>query len=312
MYIYFSSAYPSAIKLNGIYFGTIDQETKSCNIELKEKPFVEICPLGNDPTVNFILSEELINCPPKGLTVTDLKGGYLIHANKTQSHEFFKIIGQEKYNDLIATVFYENGLKLSLETPSDFFADNFTIDIESCSFQRFSLNGNNFIAVLLNGKSKTLVVYRITDKINQVFCDEVDSFNAENLFETTQKHKDIAKHTVITSWQYDGKTLIAKNVKVVTAETFCIDNLHEKILPFAFIEEFIVGGDIVPYLGGNVLENKDKLKGFFGEFIGIIPPPVFRSQSEVGLIYKKSENLFFAEYFTFALENRKIINVKKI
>ncbi len=311
MRIYFSSAFPSAIKLNGIYFGTVTNDVKSCEFNLDEKPFVEICPLGNFPSCNFVVTEEFLFSPPQGITVTDLNGGFFVYAENTPAKNEFCVIGQQKFQDLIITVFYENGLKISVETPSDFFADALLVNTDSATFERFCLNGKDFVAVLLTETEQTLAVYRISDGIDRVFFDEIHGFNVNDGFETIKKYKDIAKHTVTSSWQYENGKLTATKVTVSVSENFDLIALPEKILPYAFLEEFFVGGDVSAYLDANILNNKDKLKGFFGDFVGIMPPPLFRNQDEIGLVYKKTQNTFQVNYFIFTVTDGKIVNLKK-
>lgn len=312
MYFYFfSGGYPSAIKLNGLYLGTISDTVKSCRFELKDSVFAEICPLGKNPSVSFIVDENLLSSPPYGISVTDLQGGYLIHADKRFDDPEFKILGQEKYPDLIVTVFNENGLKISLETPSNFLADNYACHADSAGFQRFSLNGEQFIAIELSGKEKILLVYSLSC-LKRVFSDNIESFSAEDGFETIQRFKDIAKHRVATSWQFsDGELKVSKKT-VDVAESFSADNLPEQVLPYAFLEEYMVGGNAKNFLGGSVLENVDKLSGFFGRFIGIMPPPLFRNPDEIGLIRKIGANSFRADYIVAEIKDRKIVNIKKL
>ena len=57
---------------------------------------------------------------------------------------------------------------------------------------------------------------------------------------------------------------------------------------------------------------KDKLKGYLGEFCGVIPPPRFRRQYCVALIYKKSENFFATRYFSLTFINGKIDNLTEV
>ena len=79
MYYYFGCNYPVAIKINGIYYGTLGDEVKCLRIEEDFKPFVEICPLNAyGKSANFILEQDFLQNPPQNFIVTDLKGGYFI------------------------------------------------------------------------------------------------------------------------------------------------------------------------------------------------------------------------------------------
>ena len=106
MYFYFSSGYPAAIKLNGLYFGIITDSVKACDIKTEDNPFIEICPLSSgEKGVNFLLTEHFLSSPPEGVSVTDLKGGYLIKFNASHRGGQFGITAQEKFRDAVVTVY---------------------------------------------------------------------------------------------------------------------------------------------------------------------------------------------------------------
>ena len=49
-----------------------------------------------------------------------------------------------------------------------------------------------------------------------------------------------------------------------------------------------------------------------GDFIGVMPPPVFREENEVGFVYRTGERTYSAEYFVFEVSDKKITNLKKL
>ena len=99
MYYYFSSGYPAIIKLNGIYYGQITDTVKQINV-LDEQSFIEVCSLTpNEKGLNFILNPEFIKNPTNYVSITDLKGGYLIKFLPTYSKEDFSLIAQQRFND---------------------------------------------------------------------------------------------------------------------------------------------------------------------------------------------------------------------
>lgn len=311
MYYYFCSEYLSAIKLNGIYYGTLTDAIKSLRID-DCYPLIEVCPLvAGENTVNFILDQSFLSCPVKNVSVTDLKGGYLIKFIKNNLCGEFKIISQNKFNDCAVTVFNENGVKISVETNDDFFADNFNRSVTDAKISRFTINQTNFIAVLLIGEQNVLSVYSISGKIQKVMLKVVDDFTADNSLKTTESFNDVAKHTVTTEWGYENGNLMVKDVKFITKDGFSPQTLNENIVPYAFAESFLLNAEWKEYLCGSVLENCAKLKGFLGEFIGVLPPPTFRNYKEVGLLYKLKENLYEVKYFTFTLDGNKICGVQK-
>ena len=140
---------------------------------------------------------------------------------------------------------------------------------------------------------------------------EVLSFTTDSAFTTTEKFCDIANHTVTSTWSFNNNFFNSTEISCKNGVDFHIENLTEQTLPFAFFEEVLVGGNYEDFLCEDMRANAHKLKGYLGNFIGVIPPPKFRELNEVGLIYKKSDNKYFAEYFVTELQNRKVTNIKK-
>ena len=312
MYYYFSCAYPAAIKFNGIYYGVISDTVKSIKIDGK-LPLVEICPLSpTERQTTFIPDDNLLNAPPNGMLVTDMRGGYLIKILKNYRVGDFEVLCQQRFSDLVVTVFIENGLKISIETPGNFFADTIDFFATSAEIVRFNLNSHNMVAINLVGKDKLLTVYNLTDKISKVFSRSVDDFSTDGGFYTTERFFDIAKHTVFSEWQFDGKNFNQLKKHCKRADDFIINDLSDKIIPFAFLEELLVGGNVKDFLDDNLKDNFDKLKGYLGEFIGIIPPPTFRSIEEIGLVFPNGKNKYKVEYCTFEIKDKKICNIKKL
>lgn len=312
MYYYFSSGYPAAIKFNGIYYGLITDTIKPLKIEDGTFPLVEVCPVGNsNGNLTFILNDEFLRSPTEYVVVTDLKGGYLIKFLPQHKDGAFKIICQQKFSDAVCTLFNENGIKLSIETHDDFYAENLNLKTTTAKIERFSLGQSNFVAIFLEDIS-LLSVYCISNKIAPVFCRMVNSFDLSNGFTTTECLKDMAKHQVVSVWEENGGRLKEKSRLVSRAEKFDKDKLPLPLLPYAFIEEFLVGGEFLDYLSNEMKEKATHLKGFFGDFIGVMPPPEFIPQEQVGLIYRKKENAYQVEYYDFEFVDRKISNIKQV
>ena len=312
MYFYFSSDYPAALKFNGIYFGMIKDTVKSCNFESEKVPLVEVLPLNAEGAFSFafIPDGNFLGAPPENVSVTDLKGGFLIKLTRNFGKSEFSIIAQEKYRDLIVTVFNENGVKLSLEKSDDFYAETLGYGVSSAKFERFFLQNGEFIAVMTETAEKTLNVYGITGKIQKVLEIPVSEYSAANGFSTTQSFKDMAKHKVTINWEYSGESFKEASHTVTHGENYDAEKLPDQLLPYAFLEEFMCGGDTEWFLGGNVKEKSGMLKNYLGNYIGVMPPPKFRAENEIGLIYSKSAHLYEVKYVTFQFENRKITNLK--
>ncbi len=312
MYYYFSSNYPAVIKINGMFYGKIQDVIKPLKIDKAVAPFIEICPLKpNGNAVNFILDCEFLDCPPDCVSVTDLKGGYLIKFYQRYDRLPFEIKSQEKFPDALVTVFTENSLKLSIETPFDFYAESFNLDSCTTEISAFNLKNQKFLAVKFSTNEPLLCIYHVGDKIKKVFSRNVSDFSFSPDFTTEEKFNDIAKHTVKSIWEFNDFNFNRKALSCKTKENFNCEELPERLVPYAFLENLLVGDEIDAFLDQTVKENADKLHSYFGEFIGIFPPPTFRDINEVGLIYPLNKNSYHVQYFTFELKDKKILNIKK-
>ena len=312
MYYYFSADFPAAIKFNGIYYGVISKTVKSIRID-GDCPLVEVCPLlSSERQINFIPDSDFLSSPPDGVLVTDMRGGYLVKILKNLRVGEFKILEQFKSSDLAVTAFIENGLKISIETKEGFLADTINFLAQSAKITRFSLVDSNFVAVLFLGTTNLLTVYSLSSEIKKVFSREVAKFSVDGGFYTTEEFLDIAKHTVHSEWIWQDGAFIQKNKSVNCKEGFCPQNLPESVFPYAFLEEILIGNTPTDYLVDPLKQSADKLKDYLGDFIGIMPPPTFRSIEEIGLIFPDGKNKYKVSYCTFLLEGKKIANVKKL
>lgn len=312
MYYYFSCQYPSAIKLNGIFYGFLGKDVKSINILPGELPLIEICSLsGKEQTINFLPDKNFLTSPPDNVLITDMRGGYLINISSFQKNSCFKIIGQQKYSDSVITVFNENGVKVSIDCEKDFLADDISANITFVEFYRTEAFEVPLIGIKL-GETNILTVYSLGEKIQKVYFRETAEFSFEGGFSTVCVFNDMAKHKVSTSWEYLKNSLSPKEQTISCSERWKINKLPSKLLPFAFLEELLVGGNLSEFLAENMLANADKLSGYLGNFIGIMPPPIFRSIDEVGLVFPNGKNKYIVNYIKTEIVENKIVNVKKM
>ena len=312
MYYYFSSSFPAILKLNGNYFGQINDTVKFCDID-SDQTFVEVCSLSHfDNGLNFILNNQFLDSPLDKYTVTDMKGGYLINFNRDYLSSQFKVIQQKQFGNLLATVFSDGTYKISLQTSNDFFVENIPSIIESSEFNFIYVDNTPLLIVDIKGSNPMLCVYLVQPKIIKAVAIPKHTFSCkDNEFITTERLDDIAKHTITTMWQVNDNKLVAKERKVEKNKLIDLTKINPLILPYVFLEEFGVGGDCTEFLADNIKENAPKLKGYLGEFIGVMPPPKFREIDEVGLIYKCGKNKYYVDYFKFEISSKKITNIKK-
>ena len=315
MYFYFSSAYPAAIKLNGIYFGNIGNVVKGLKLDAYSGTFVEICPLcKEEDQISFIIDKNFKELKSDNLSITDLKGGYLFKFLPSYRHGEVKVIAAAEYQDLSASIKLESGIKISVNCGGATFTDYINRRFDDAKIKRIVLNEKPLLLIELRQDNKseiTLAVYDVFPKIKRLMFITADEYSSEEGLTITERKKDIAKHVIKRKVELKDGVLTETEREVTRSKNFSENNLTEKILPYAFLEEFLSSGNVDIYLGGNVLKNARKISDYLGNFIGIMPPPPFRSQTEIGLIYEKEENEYEVNYFTFELVDRKIVNIKR-
>ncbi len=313
MYYYFYSTYNSVLKINGMYYGSISKCVKPIRIDDNLPPFVQACSLcSSEKDVNLLIDDDFLTCPPENVSLIDLNGGYALVLNSSNKKEGFFVLAQQKFPYAVITVFNENGLKISIETPNDFYALPLTIRADNATITPFILDGEQLFAINIKGDNNHLLIYKITNNIELLFFRQVHDFCIQNSLTTSEKFSDIAKHTVTTNWTLRNGFLVEKDRIVSKSENFSLDSLNENILPFAFLEQLFCGGDIVEFLSENIKENARLFNSFFGKFIGICPPPAFIEKDCVGVIYRIKNNIYKVKYFCFELQNGKISNIKEI
>lgn len=312
MYYYFSTDFPTIIKINGQYKGKTD-DLLAYHALPDEQIFVEIYPLSCDCTpFCFLVDEKFFISPPPNLILTDLKGGYLIKLVMPPLSTPFKIVAQEKFPFAVATVFEDNGLKLSIETPTDMYAENFNFVCNSVSITPFSFWGEQLLCVKFEARKCLLNCYLLGKQITPVFSKKVDSFSIENGFFTTESFLDIAKHVLTCEWELLNGRLIKKNVRIEKSPAFNARQIPPHALPYAFLEEFLLTDQVQEFAQPNLCDNVTHLRAYLGNYIGVMPPPEFRSIDEVGLIYSQSANKYSVNYFTFTAQDGKICNIKRL
>ncbi len=312
MYYYFYSDTPRAIFLSGVYLGVTGNEPKKCDV-LSPNAFLEArSTVSPQDCFSFILSSEIIKNPPKDLAVTDLKGAYLLHFKSRCAFSEFKVLKQEKFNDAVATVFLENGVRLSIESVSDFYALTIYDNVESAEIKRLNDKRLIFVSLSLKDFGERIMIFDIGSKIKKLYDKKVTSHDLDSDLVTHTKIKDIKKHVISTTLTFSGAEIIEKDRKITFDKDFSRSKLIDEIIPYAFLEDFLVGDNYLEYLSNGVKEKASSLKDYLGAFLAVIPPPLFRAPEEIGLVYKKAENLYCVEYFIFTIENHLISNLKKL
>lgn len=317
MIYYFLSNVPAAVKIGGIFKGLALTEPLKLDLSFPS-PFIEVCPEKNGygAPLGFIAGTEFLSDPPERVTVTDLKGGYAVCFDFTRIEKDFKSIAVYRTPFAIVNVFSQSGYFISIETQFDFFTEELPLTAESAEF--FVSRDKTTLVIGLTGDKKAVAAYDISGKVKKTFCEEVSDFTLGEETLTSLNREDVAKHSVVIKYSPARGTLSVINKEIRQDENFSPARLITQVVPYAFLEEFLVGGDFKNYLAGGVYDNANKLKPYLGDFIGVLPPPRFitdgRSENEniAGLLYKKTERTYYTEYFCFTVRGGKILNLKKL
>lgn len=312
MYYYFFSDVKRAIFLSGVYLGVTGNEPKKCDV-LNKNTFIEAVSISNpNDSFRFVLSDEIINNPPKDLVVTDLKGGYLLHFKSRCVLDEFKIIAQEKSLDAVITVFSENGIRLSIENAGDFYATTIYENVESAKIKRLSNKRLVLIAFSLKNYGERIMIFDLEGKIKKLYDNKVTSHTLDKELRVKTSFKDIKKHVTELTLDFFNNEIIETSRVITHDENFNKTKILPSLIPYVFLEDLLVGDDYLEYLSEDIKQKKESLKEYLGAFCAVIPPPLFRNSNEIGLVFKKTENKYYVEYVTFTIENSKITNLKKL
>ena len=121
----------------------------------------------------------------------------------------------------------------------------------------------------------------------------------------------MAKHVIETEYKEIDGEIAVQTRKASCSEKFDREKVTERLIPYAFSEELLCGGDYAFYLAEDLKENAESLKGFIGNAIGVTPPPMFRDYREVGFIKKLGERKYAVDYYRFDMQENKINNIFK-
>lgn len=307
MYYYFSAITPLFLRLGGANFGVISEGVRAVNVD--GAPLIELIPLSyGSCSFNFFPTDEFLCSPPEFASVTDMQGGYLIKILNFPAKKGFGSIKQERLGNALVTVFNDDGYKISIDSPNGFYTEALPFSFTDVQISPLTLSGKSFICAIFKGERLFIDLY--DEKCEKVFSTVADEFSLNGGLFVSELKNDIAGHKIERSFDFSGENIVEINRKVCFTKPFSIFSLPEKVLPFAFLEELLIGGDVSSYLSDELNGKTQKIKDFFGNFIGVSPPPTFRSFDEVGVVYRTGDRTYKVEYASFSVENRKITNFK--
>lgn len=297
MKIYFLSALPCALKLNGVYFGSTDRFERFVELSLQDRIFAEFTPENALP-IGFFLTEDLRFTPPDGCEVYLLADGIAVYARDFPPKEFsLRVIAQARFQDVLVTLFRQGALQLSIEWENSFFIATLPPAFENATFSEHG--GLYFV----EGQNR-LAAYTKTAKC--VFLEETLAYAfMENELHATLPLSDCLGRTVDCVWELTETGCERKRITIRQAAAE--PTAAQSLLPYVFLESVRIGADYAQFLSEELQPDAEKLRAFLGEFESVI---LTRDPSVYGLIRQKKPRLYETVYYTVETVDGKITDVR--
>ena len=298
MKIYFLSALPCALFLNGAYFGVTNTFERFVDVSPNDRIFAELLPEHALP-VRFFITEDLRFSPPDGCEVYLVKDGLAVYAREFPPNDFaLKPILQKRIDETLVTVFKQGAMQVSFERSGELFVATLppsfsVLDIKKArSF--FLLEGHGQI-LLFNAQAQLLLCEYVAE-----YALDDDGITA--LLPLSDRLRRFAD----CRFQFTNDGIVQTKFTVRQSGA-TEESVTEEILPYAFFESVCIGADFQDMLSPTLREKADELRGFLGDFCSVT---LTNDPKEIGLVYPKSERLFEVRYYRVEMENGKICDIK--
>lgn len=297
MKIYFLSSLPCALTLNGVYFGITDSFERSAEVCLSDKIYAEFSPEGGLP-IGFFITEKLRDTPPEGCEVYLLQDGLAVYARDFQKKDFtLRPIAQAREGNLLATVFWQGALQLTIESPKGFFNATLPPSFDPCTL---SFHGD---FLLIEGNCM-LALYSLACK--RLLLEKISDFSlTDNTLNATLPLSDRLGRSAKCVWELTQENCVLKEFTLLQAGA--CDEPPADLLAYAFFESFLIGGDFTLFLADELIADAENIRAFLGDFIAVT---LTDKANVCGLVRRKKERLFEVDYFSVEIEKGKIVDVK--
>ncbi len=297
MKIYFLSSTPCALTLNGVFYGVTDTFERSADVCLADNIYALFSPQGGQP-LGFFLNEEITVAPPDGCEVYILKEGVAVYARDFPPRDFsLRPIAQKGEGDLLATVYAQGGLQLSLQSEKGFFNATLPPSFDPCTIE--FVHG----CVALKGED-TLGVFTKTGE--RLLVERVRSYEwTEEGLAACLSLSDSLQRVADCRWRLTEEECALTEFTLRQPNTS--PPLEENLLAYAFFESVLVKGDFRAFLCEELQAEGENILAFLGEFNAVI---LTQEATVCGLVRKKREGLFVVDYFSVEIREGKIVDVR--
>lgn len=303
MKIYFLSSIPCALSVNGAFFGRTDGFERFAEVSLKDNLFIQFTPENALP-LSFFLTEEIRFSPPSGVEVYLLPDAIALYAREFSPIDFtLKLIAQKRFDDALVSVFFQGGVHLCVQTEQNVFT--FPLPPSFCQCELFQ--ADDFF--LLRSPTQ-LAVFHVSGK--RVLLERALEYTLNgNELTAVLPLSDSLQRTAECKWLLTDCSATTLSFTLRQAYTQSQEKqasqIAEELLPFAFLESVLLGVEDTAMLSEELLDGKEKIKDFLGEFVAVTLTP---DVNTYGLVYPKGERLFEVKYVSIETENGKITEIR--
>lgn len=304
MRVYFLSYAPAALKLNGLYLGTVDGFERHVEMQPENGVLAEIVPYDNLQPVNFRIDERLFACPPPFADVYLADGEAFIYIRAYEPKAAtLNVIYQTRFCGSLVTVFAQGRVYLSVEG-AEYTLTPLPQEFCALSAEEKKLAGRDVLA-LYGGRK--LVIISESGKI--IYSNAAEKAEFGSGLSVTVDFETCTAAKAECFFTYDGESLT-----LVSGRTVETRPPEKEIAHFAFFESVLTGGDYEKYLDGDLKKKAGALKSYLGDFVSVtVPTENFYAAhgkiSAAGLVYPQRKNLFKIKYFAVDFSGEKISNI---
>lgn len=304
MRVYFLSCVPAALKLNGLYLGTIDYFERHVELTPADGVLAEIIPAGNAQPINFFLDENFFKQPPEFADVYLADGDAFVFIREYASKDVkLNVVYQTRFCGNLITVFSQGGVNLSCEG-QEYTLIPLPQQFTALTAQEQTLNGRQVLA-LYGGKHLLI----ISDKGKVIFLNPVENAEFGETLNVTAAFETCTAAHAECKFSYDGEKLT-----LVSSRTVETRKPEKEIIHFAFFESVLTCGDFTQYLDESLKQKANDLKSYLGDFVSVTVPPekfyiTHGKIAAAGLVYPKSGNLYEVKYYAVDITDNKISNI---
>lgn len=304
MRTYFLSYLPAALKLNGLYLGTVDGFERHIELDPKDNVFAELLPANNLQPVNFFLGESFFKNPPPFADVYLFDGDALIYIREYGAKDVkLNVIFQTRFCGNLITIFSQGGVYVAIEG-AEYVLQALPLPFADVTCVEKKLAGKDVLAVF--GGSELLIISH-AGKI--IFLNRAESAEFGDELQVCAPFETCTAAKAECTFDYDGEKL-----NLISSRTIETRPPERSILHFAFFESVLTRGDCAKYLSDGLKNRAGELGSYLGNFVGVTVPTekfyaVHGNIPAAGLVYPKGKNLFEIKYFKAEFSGDKIDNV---